>query len=67
MEKIITEVMSLDFPNTSEMSTMFTFPEIQKLLDEGFQVKQLFYTPLTGGCECVNYITITAHLQKIEK
>lgn len=67
MEKIITEVVSLDFPNTPEKSTVFTFPEIQKLLDEGFQIKQIFYTPSTGGCISINYIAITAHLQKIEK
>lgn len=67
MEKIITEVVSLEFPYAPEKSTVYTFPEIQKFLNEGYQIKQLFYSPLNGDCTTINYIAITAHLQKIEK
>ncbi|AFL97403.1 hypothetical protein [Ornithobacterium rhinotracheale] len=61
-EIILTErvVFSIGGKHPSES---FTFPAIQKRLDEGYVVKSIFYSP-TGGANSVNGIALTVHLQK---
>ncbi|MBE7649184.1 hypothetical protein G1L22_12905 [Tenacibaculum finnmarkense] len=56
-EKILTEEIVLNSFNKSG----YTFPEIQKHLDDGFTVKHIFYSP-SGNYK--NGIVITVHLAK---
>jgi len=59
-EKIVTEVVNF---NTNGKNESFVFPEIQKLLDSGYKVKNMFYTPLSddsGYCA----VSITVHVSK---
>lgn len=61
-EIILTE--RITFPLAGKQpSESFTFPAIQKHLDEGYVVKSIFYSP-TGGANSVNGIALTVHLQK---
>ena len=57
MEKIVTETIDL-----IDLKTGFqTFPEIQKLLDEGYRVKQMFLNKLGSFHD---RIALTVHLVK---
>lgn len=59
MEKIVTETIDLiDFKEGFK-----TFPEIQKLLDEGYCVKHMFLTKLESFRD---RIALTVHLIKID-
>lgn len=58
MEKIITESISFD---KGTMNETFTFTEIQKYLDEGYTIKNIFYTPRTYNKEVAG-ISITVLL-----
>ncbi len=62
-ELVITE--NVEFQNfSSESVKSYTFPNIQKHLDDGFTIKNIFYSPLSN--DGVYGVSITAHLQKSE-
>ncbi len=62
MEKIIVE--NVDFVHLGDAS--YTFPEIQKHLEDGFVIKSTFFTPLTTSKGAVSGVSITVHLIKVE-
>lgn len=44
-EILLTEVILAPHPERGERSVSSTFPTIQKYLDEGYVVKNIFYSP----------------------
>lgn len=62
-DTFITESMTI---NSYPADTVFQYPEIQKLLDEGYSVKETFCTPITTEHNRVVGLLLTVHLQKSE-
>lgn len=61
-EVLLTEFVRLNLVH-QDSSTSYIFPAIQKYLDEGYVVKNIFYSPsLQAGH--INGIALTVHLQK---
>ncbi len=60
MEKIIVE--NVGFLHSG--NEFYTLPKIQEHLDNGFFIKNLFFTPLTTSKSSVSGVSITAHLVK---
>ena len=59
-EKILTE--NITFLHSRDGG--FTFPRIQEYLDDGWYIKNIFYSPMSGTGSSLHGISITVHLQK---
>jgi hypothetical protein len=69
MEKIITEKSDMSVGGwgaSEEKSFLIPFPEIQKHLDEGWRIKQMFVNPYgVNGTNKATDLVITVHLERL--
>lgn len=61
-EIVFTEVIQFN-PVQSAISASYQFPAIQKYLDEGYEVRNIFYSPIQSAGH-ISGIALTVHLQK---
>lgn len=61
-EIVFTEVVQFNFVQR-EPAVSYQFPTIQKYLDEGYVVKNIFYSPVQSA-DRISGIALTVHLQR---